>query len=237
MPDQSARRWKYAFVAATVGLVVVVAGIVAAWPEADHSDSGSGFDSSRIFEAAGMFPAGSKVDNNRAEITLRENVGALLSSEKPQVTPASCQKYVDGIINPSRVVGTRVRTINGYSKGVQYTITAQTLPEGTPTRAAPDAACQELTYEYSDGSFALATSPNEIPNIDGVRVDATRIVMQTNAKQTIDTFTFKGWIDGRHVVAVQAKSDPNAKPAANPIDPTFAKSLFVETVKLVRGQK
>ncbi|TWS20367.1 hypothetical protein FK529_03140 [Tsukamurella asaccharolytica] len=187
------------------------------------------FTPQKVESIVSKFPVGTHVA--KSEKTLGQaDVTALAASDEAVVTPSTCQGKQK--FNSQRLLGAKISTVNAQIEGVRYSINAQQIPSSNASRTPRDQACERMSLAYGDGSYSII-SPAESPKVAGVDTVATRTTTRTVAKETVDNFTFAAWTDDYHAVVVLATSDPSYKPQANPIDPTFAKELLSEAVRLV----
>ncbi|CAM4031172.1 DUF5642 domain-containing protein [Tsukamurella strandjordii] len=219
---------------AAAAVVVVVGGGTIWWSTTrDKDEKPTSFDLGRIDSVVSKLPVGTQVIKGPKKTFSADDVRGLnAGNDSIKARPSACQDTKK--VNTDRLIGATAQTVSAFDKGVRYIVTAEVIPSKNGKRTRPDgAACATVSYEFPDGGASIATTPRDKPEIANAEVEATRTVARTGQNETIDSYTFVAWVDDFHAVVVQAASDPTYKPQASPIDPTLAKQLLVEGVKLV----
>lgn len=230
------RPTKVVLVCVSVIALLLGGGLIGAWLQGRlGSDSHDpAFDPSKVSEVQSVFPKDAVVRVWDKRIFTAQDAAAADAANAKGVTvsPERCRSSM--LLSMDRAVGSQIYTVGANLKGVIYSVNAQVIPDSNPARQRPDQNCKRTVITHSDGTFSIYT-PVEIPRIDGVEVEGFRTVSRTPKGETVDSYTFKAWIDDYRVVLVNSVSDPRYNPPSNPIDPALSKNLLESAVNSVRS--
>lgn len=232
-PETSFNRRRAILILVAVMVLVATTIIVVLTNRTNEGDRG--IDISRVGALAKQMPAEYRSTTSPMTKISPEVASRLSENSGANVRPSECATLSSE--RAHRLVGANAVTMNSTNDRLAYVVTAQELKQDGPGRlkdSNTSAACQRTTAQFADGTIVLA-GPTTAPQIDGILSQGQQSVARYKDGTVMDSYVFTTWITDWVAVTVRVTSNPKAVPAANPIDPKEAQSLFVRAVGLVRG--